>query len=75
MCSYKKNARDGNRINSYLSIFVILGFCVCVCVVLDNAETLEHIRIWTSSAVNMFRDDTLLLFLTAPATVLYIQSG
>lgn len=43
--------------------------------VLDYTATLKHANIWTSSAVNMFRHDTLLLFLTAPATVLYIQSG
>lgn len=58
---------DGNRINSYFSTIVILQFSVRVCVVWDNAETLERARIWTSSVVNMFRYDTLLLFLTAPS--------
>lgn len=33
----------------------------------DNAETLERVHIWTSSVANMFHDDTLLLFLTAPS--------
>lgn len=41
--------------------------------VLVYTATLNHANIWTSSAVNMFHHDTLLLFLTAPATVLYIQ--
>lgn len=61
---------DGNRIDSYFSTLVILQIrvYVCACVrVWDNAETFEHARIWTSSVVNMFRYDTLLLFLTAPS--------
>lgn len=46
---------------------------VCVCEFQSCPATLDHVNIWTSSAVNTFPRDTLLLFLTGRATVLYIQ--